>query len=462
MSAAAARDRAGPRSALSVLAWSVGAVSVAGFAAAWVLAARNRDLADFSADFGPDRFMVAFALVGTVVAARRPFNAIGWFLLGIGLVEAARGLTGEYARRALTGPPHSTGVWAEWFVNWSLGLLVPVGVLAFLMLLFPDSRPPTRRWWPVFWIAVLLEAAFLLITWLSPEPMTVVGLPALPNPTGIHGLGRLSSGWLAGVVFISGVVVLLLTAVSVVVRYRRSTGEERVQLKWFAYAVAVSLSLIAVLGVLASPVMARSEHLIYDAVTVAGDAVVVVGIGLALPLAIGIAILKYRLYAIDKIISRTVSYVLVTGLVVGVYLGCVALLAKVLPDRGSVGVAVSVLAAAALFNPLRRRVQAAVDRRFDRARYDAERVVERFSVQLRDEVDLDVLAADLLGVVDQALAPAHMRLWLAGQPDPLRLSSGEQGVTPVLAGPEAGRASEDAAAGVVDVLVEVRAGGSGG
>ena len=103
-----------------------------------------------------------------------------------------------------------------------------------------------------------------------------------------------------------------------------------------------------------------------------------------------------------------------------------------------------------------------MDRRLDRARYDAERVVERFSVQLRDEVDLDVLAADLLGVVDQALAPAHMRLWLAGQPDPLRLSSGEQGVTPVLAGPEAGRAGEDAAAGVVDVLVEVRAGGSGG
>ena len=282
----------------------------------------------------------------------------------------------------------------------------------------------------------------------------VVGLPALPNPTGIHALGRLSSGWLAGVVFISGVVVLLLTAVSVVVRYRRSAGEERVQLKWFAYAVAVSLSLIAVLGVLASPVMARSEHLIYDAVTAAGNAVIVVGIGLALPLAIGIAILKYRLYAIDKIISRTVSYVLVTGLVVGVYLGCVALLARVLPGRGSISVAVSVLAAAALFNPLRRRVQAAVDRRFDRARYDAERVVERFSVQLRDEVDLGVLAADLLGVVDQVLAPAHMRLWLAGQSDPLRLSSGEQGVTPVLAGPEAGRAGEDAAAGVVDVLVE--------
>jgi hypothetical protein len=142
------------------------------------------------------------------------------------------------------------------------------------------------------------------------------------------------------------------------------------------------------------------------------DVAIVAGIGLAMPVAIGIAILKYRLYAIDKIISRTVSYALVTGLVVGVYLGCVALFARVLPDRGSVGVAISVLAAAGLFSPLRRRVQSLVDRRFDRARYNAERVVTQFSVQLRDQVDIDVLGEGLLGVVDQVLAPAHLSLWL--------------------------------------------------
>ena len=133
--------------------------------------------------------------------------------------------------------------------------------------------------------------------------------------------------------------------------------------------------------------------------------VIVVGLGLALPLTVGIAILKYRLYAIDKIISRTVSYALVTGLVAGVYLGCVALLTKILPFRGSVGIAAAVLAAAAVFNPLRRRVQAMVDRRFDRARYDAERVVAQFSVQLREQVD-----HDLLGVVNHVLAPAHVTL----------------------------------------------------
>jgi hypothetical protein len=142
------------------------------------------------------------------------------------------------------------------------------------------------------------------------------------------------------------------------------------------------------------------------------DVAIVAGLGFALPTAIGVAVLKYRLYAIDRIISRTVSYVLVTGLVVGVYLGCVALLTRVLPVRGSVGVAVSVLAAAALFTPLRRRVQAAVDQRFDRARYNAERVVTQFSVQLRDQVDIDVLGEDLRGVVDHVLAPAHLSLWL--------------------------------------------------
>ena len=151
--------------------------------------------------------------------------------------------------------------------------------------------------------------------------------------------------------------------------------------------------------------MGSAGQLIYDIAIVAG-------IGLAVPAAIGIAVLKYRLYAIDRIISRTVSYTLVTALVVGVYLGCVALLTKVLPVRGSAGIAVSVLAAAALFNPLRRRVQGAVDRRFNRTRYDAERVVTRFSVQLRDQVDLDMLGDGLLGVVDEVLAPAHLSLWL--------------------------------------------------
>jgi hypothetical protein len=388
---------------LTVVAWSAGAVSLAGFAAAWVLAARNGDLFDVSAEFGPDRFMIACAVAGTVLASRRPANPIGWFLLGLGLVEAARGLAGEYARHALTGPSHADAVWAVWFVNWSLILLFPAGLLTFLLLLFPDGRPLTRRWWAVSWIAAGMVVASLLIVWLDPGPITLgAGLPSVPNPTGVRGWIHLSGGPIGNVVWVLSWAFVLLAGASVVLRYRRSAGEERLQLKWFAWAVAVSLGLMASL----IPVsFSRAGQVAYDVAIVAG-------FGLAVPVAIGVCVLKYRLYAIDKIISRTVSYALVTGLVVGVYLGCVALLTKVLPVRGSVGVAVSVLAAAALFNPLRRRVQAAVDRRFDRARYDAERVVTQFSVQLRDQVDLDVLGDGLLGVVDHVLAPAHLSLWL--------------------------------------------------
>jgi hypothetical protein len=196
---------------------------------------------------------------------------------------------------------------------------------------------------------------------------------------------------------------LLVGAASVVIRYIRSSGEERLQLKWFAYTVALNVVLLGTLVPLAGA--SNTWQPVYSLA-------VVVGVGLALPLAIGVAVLKYRLYAIDKIISRTVSYALVTGLVVGVYLGCVALLTHLLPFRDSVGVAAAVLVAAALFNPLRRRVQVLVDRRFDRTRYDAEQVVAQFSVQLREQVDLEVLGADLLGVVHQVLAPAHLALWL--------------------------------------------------
>jgi len=392
---------------LTVAAWSAGAVSLAGFAAAWVLAFRNHDLSDISAEFGPDRYMVAYAVAGTILASRRPANPVGWFLLTIGLATGLRGLAGEYARYALAGPHHPGhpgGVWAAWYVGWSLILLFPAGQLTFLLLLFPDGRPLTRRWWAVFWGAAGLSGAFLVIAWLTPVPVTLGdGLPNVPNPTAIRGLSHLLYGVLGGGIWIFSFVFLLLAVVSVVLRYRRSAGEERLQLKWFAYATAVSLGLIFALLPVAP--MGTAGQAIYDLAIVAG-------IGLALPVAIGIAVLKYRLYAIDKIISRTVSYTLVTGLVVGVYLGCIALLTRVLPVRGSVGVAVSVLAAAALFSPLRRRVQSLVDQRFDRARYNAERVVTQFSVQLRDQVDLDVLGEDLRGVVDHVLAPAHLSLWL--------------------------------------------------
>ena len=355
--------------------------------------------------------MVAYPVVGAVLASRRRSNPIGWFLLGVGVVTAARALAGEYALHALAGPSRPLlGVWAAWFVGWSLTLLFPGGLLTFLLLLFPDGRPLTARWWPVGWVAAGLAAISVMVTWLDPGTIAVDGLPSVPNPTGLRGSIRIpTTGPFGGGTWVLGGVCLLLAAASLFVRYRRSAGEERLQLKWFAYVAVLSLGLLVALLPFAST--SKSGN-------VAFDATIVAGIGLALPVAIGIAILKYRLYAIDRIISRTVSYAVVTGAVAGVYLGCIALLTRVLPFRGSLGIAVAVLAAAALFNPLRRRVQAMVDQRFDRARYNAERVVAQFSVQLREEVDLEVLGADLLSVVHHVLAPTHLGLWLSGTASP--------------------------------------------
>jgi hypothetical protein len=406
MTAVVIRHRAAVKPPLAVLVWSVAAVSVAGFAAAWVLAARNRALFDVSADFGPDRFLVAFPVVGAVLASRRRSNPIGWFLLGMGLVTACRALAGQYTLDALTRTARpETGVWAAWFVGWALTLVFPGGLLLFLLLLFPDGRPLTPRWWTVGWLAAGLSAAYLVVDWLGFGTITLgSGLPSVPNPTGLRAWRHVPrGGTLANGLWVLGLVCLLVAGVSVFLRYRRSAAEERLQLKWFTYAATLSLVLLGSLAPLSS--VSKTGQLLFDLAVVAG-------VGLALPVAIGVAVLKYRLYAIDKIISRSVSYAVVTGLVVGVYLGCVALLTKVSPFHGSVAVAAAVLVAAALFNPLRRRVQGVVDRRFDRARYDAERVVAQFSVQLREQVDLDVLGGDLLGVVHRVLAPEHLALWL--------------------------------------------------
>ena len=406
MAAVVIRHRAGVKPPLAVLVWSVAAVSVAAFAAAWVLAARNRDLLDLSANFGPDRFLVAFPVVGAVLASRRRANPIGWLLLGIGLESACRALAGEYVLDTLTRTARpEAGVWAAWFVGWALTLVFPGGLLLFLLLLFPDGRPLTRRWWAVGWLAAGLSAVYLVVDWLAFGTITLgSGVPSVPNPTALRAWSHVPRGGALGNgVWGLGLVCLLAAAASVFIRYRRSAGEDRLQLKWFAYVAVLNLVLLGSLVPLSS--VSKTGQLLFDIAVVAG-------VGLALPLAIGVAVLKYRLYAIDKIISRSVSYAVVTGLVVGVYLGCVALLTKVSPFHGSVAVAAAVLVAAALFNPLRRRVQAVIDRRFDRARYDAGRVVAQFSVQLREQVDLDVLGADLLGVVHQVLAPEHLSLWL--------------------------------------------------
>jgi hypothetical protein len=169
---------------LTAVAWSAGAISLAGFAAAWVLAVRNGDAFDITAEFSPDRFMVAYAVAGTILASRRPVNPVGWFLLTLGLVTALRGLAGEYARYALAGPHHPGhpgGVWAAWYVGWSLTVLYPDGILTFLLLLFPDGRPLTRRWWAVFWGGAGLSVAFLCSPGWTRHPSWSTGYRTCPT-----------------------------------------------------------------------------------------------------------------------------------------------------------------------------------------------------------------------------------------------------------------------------------------
>jgi len=406
MTARAGGDRAGVQPRLAVLAWAVAVLSLAGFAAAWVLAATGHDPFDISANSSPDRFLVAYAVVGAVLASRRPTNPIGWLLLGIGLVSAARGLAGEYALHALAGHSRpASGVWAVWFVNWALALLFPSGVLMFLLLLFPNGRLLTARWRIVGWLGVALAASYVLVTWLASGDITPgPELPSVPNPTGVAGwtfVGHLGNG-----IFPLEWACLLAAAVSLFLRYRRSASEERLQLKWFAFAAVAALVLLTAL-IPASLATNTGES--------AFDAGVIVGIGVGLPVAVGIAVMKYRLYAIDRIISRTLAYTIVTGLLVGVYTGLVLLATRVLAVHTPVAVAVATLAAAALFSPLRHRVQRAVDRRFHRSRYDADQTVAAFAARLKDAVDLDSVRDDLASVVEHALEPAHISIWIGGR-----------------------------------------------
>ncbi len=277
-------------------------------------------------------------------------------------------------------------------------------VLPLVILLFPDGRLP-RRWRMVLWAYVAtaaLVAGYVLgvNAWdMASQPVSVDGAGQLtkqPNPS-----GALLAG--VGVVAVTLPVFWVSFVVRQVLSWRRATGERRQQLKWLMSGAAITVvGLAGIFGLnfSSSPILVILQIASFF-------------VSFALPVAIGVAILKYRLYDIDRIISRTLAYAIVTSLLVGVYAGLVLLATQVLSFRTPVAVAASVLAAAALFSPLRRRVQRAVDRRFNRARYDADRTIAAFAARLQDAVDLDGARADLAGVVYQALEPAHLSVWMS-------------------------------------------------
>jgi hypothetical protein len=336
---------------------------------------------------------VAVPVTGFVLASRRPENRIGWLFLVAGLGLGLGSFSNPYALHALVADPGSVpaGRAFGWLSNWIW--MIPVAMLAFLFLLFPTGYVRSRRWRPAAWFtggAFALATVCLLIaatrSWA--HPFTSFG-PGSPGLTAFL--------YIMGAVLFSA--ALLVSMAALVVRFAKSSGEERLQLKWCT-AAALALAVVFVASTwVTSAVVQVLPNLAF----------------LGLWTAIAIAVLKYRLYDIDRLISRTLAYAIVTGLLVGVYAGLVLLATQVFRFHTPVAVAASTLAAVALFNPLRRRVQQVVDRRFNRARYDADQTVAAFAARLKDTVDLDSVRDDLATVVEQALEPTHVLVWISQQ-----------------------------------------------
>jgi hypothetical protein len=334
---------------------------------------------------------VAVPVTGFVIASRRPGNRIGWLFLVAGLALGLGAFSNPYALHALVV---DRGSWPAgrvfgWLSNWIWA--IPFAMLAFLFLLFPTGRLRSRRWRPAAWFvggAFAFAAALALViatsSWAHPFASPGPGIPA-----GLAGAFGLMITFLFS-------AALLVSVVAIVVRFVKSSGEERLQLKWCAWAALV----LAVVTVASFWLNSAAVNVLQSLAF------------LGLWTAIAMAVLKYRLYEIDRIISRTLAYAIVTGLLVGVYAGLVLLATRVLSVHTPVAVAVSTLAAVALFNPVRRRVQLRVDRRFNRARYDVDRMMAGFAARLKDTVDLDSVRDDLAGVVHQALEPAHVSVWI--------------------------------------------------
>src|SRR5215216_6035844 len=395
----------------SWLAWSLAGLCVAMFLASVVMhvLAHSSQEPTSSGDTLSELLIffsfLAFPIVGALIASRHPKNPVGWICLVVGLIW-----TLIFLGDSIPGSgPYPVTIAALTQAIW----IPPVGLLGiYLILLFPDGKLPSRRWRPVAWFSGMVMVLASLGITFSPGPLE--GHPGVRNPLGLEG----TPPW----VFTAGIAILLLlplcmiaSALSLVMRYRRSGGEEREQIKWIAFAASVvgllylitmvsSLTYSGPWGAAGTPLWLG---LLQQAALVSFTAV---------PIAVGFAVLKYRLYDIDLLINRTLVYGSLTATLIALYFGSVVLLQGALPSltgqESQFAVVASTLAIAALFNPLRRRLQGLVDRRFYRRKYDARKTLEAFSAKLRDETDLDALSDDLVGVVRDTMQPAHVSLWL--------------------------------------------------
>jgi MFS family permease len=344
---------------------------------------------------------LAFSVVGAIIASRQPRNAIGWIFGGVGVTIGFSSFGGNYAEFWLASGfgMGALGETAAWFASWSWTILVYLPT-SFLLLLFPDGRLPSPRWRPVAWCAVLGLIGFLAGYTLEPGPLE--DFPQITNPYGVDSL-ILEAVAIAGAILASASMVA--SAVSLMVRMRRAGRVERQQIKWLAYGGALAVGAVFVGGVISIWI---GE---------VGYALTSIGL-LGVPIFTGVAIIRYRLYEIDIVINRTLVYGALTAALVAAYFGGVATLQALFraftgqEQQPQLAIVVSTLAIAALFDPLRRRIQSFIDRRFYRRKYDAQKTLEAFSVKLRDETDLEALSDDLEGVVRETMQPAHVSFWL--------------------------------------------------
>ena len=330
--------------------------------------------------------------VGVVVARHQPGNPLGWLLIFFTMLIMLSIDAGYYAvfcyslgHRGLLFAPVAVLLVPLW---------APAAVLfSLVILLFPDGRLAGRRWRWVLGTYAGLVACYLAFSYATTIAAVAGHRIRLDSAGDVTGSQHLP-GWFAASVLVPVSVIWLSFAIHQGLNWRRAAGERRQQLKWLASGTAVALGV----GVVGSSLLPGATGQVLSVAIV------------ALPVGIGVGILKYRLYEIDRLISRTLAYTIVTGLLIGVYSGLVLLATQVLPFSGPVAVAAATLAAAALFTPLRRRIQRMVDRRFNRARYDADKTVAAFAARLKDAVDLDMIRNDLASVVQQALEPAHVTI----------------------------------------------------
>ena len=392
----------------ATLAWSLWAFAVAELAAFWILHVRVQRLSEAGEPaviVAIVVFVLSFATVGSLVARRLPSNAVGWLMCGAALSFATAGLALSGVE-ALVQEGHKGLVSRS--LAWSSTWLWPVGqgfAGIFLLLLFPNGQLPSRRWLPVLIAAAGSLALVVVHVATRPGALDLTEGLVLENPFGID-RGRVVLRLIGSIGMFGMAVGHAAAVLSVMVRFRTARGHHRQQVKWLLYGGAVLA--VSIAGSLALDFFGASTVNVSNALITAGLA--------AVPLSMGAAILRHRLYDIDLIVNRTIVYGVLSAVIAGTYVGSVLLFRTILdPITGDndLAIAASTLAVAALFGPARRRIQSFIDRRFYRSRYDAQRTLETFGRRLRDEVDLDVVGTHLMAAIAETVEPRHASLWLA-------------------------------------------------